>query len=96
MVQAYALLAIMAHLTGLKPGTVCHRSVNCHIYEDQYKVLMKEGELKRFPFPAPRFHISKDLKTLEQLEQITPERFDEWFSVSGYQHHDPIKYPFSV
>jgi len=91
-VQVYFLLAIMAHITGNKPALASHHVVNAHIYEDQYE-LMKEVHLKREPFPYPRFDINPDIKTLEDLETwVTPDDF----KVTGYQHHDPIDYPFSV
>ena len=62
------------------------------IYEDQYQ-LMKDVHLKREPFPCPTFEINPDIKTLEDLETwVTPDDF----KVTGYQHHDPIDYPFSV
>tara|TARA_Y100001001_G_C7907701_1_gene274033 strand:+ start:572 stop:790 length:219 start_codon:yes stop_codon:yes gene_type:complete len=63
-----------------------------HIYEDQYE-LMRDVQLKREPFPAPRFEINPDIKTLEDLETwVTTDDF----KVVGYQHHEPIAYPFSV
>lgn len=92
MVQAYFLLAIMAQITGNKPGMVYHKIVNAHIYEDQLE-LMRDVQLKRAPLPAPTFHINPDIKTLKDLESWVT--LDD-FTVEGYQHHDPIKYPFSV
>ncbi|WP_418138367.1 thymidylate synthase [Marinomonas sp. RS-M-Aa-14] len=35
MVQVYVLLAIVAQITGKKPGKAFHKIVNAHIYEDQ-------------------------------------------------------------
>ncbi|CAG9295800.1 thymidylate synthase [Celerinatantimonas diazotrophica] len=92
MVQAYFLLAIMAQITGNKPGKVYHKIVNAHIYEDQLE-LMRDVQLKREPLPAPTFHINPEIKTLKDLESWVT--LDD-FKVEGYQHHDPIKYPFSV
>ncbi len=92
MVQVYFLLAIMAQITGHKPGKAYHKIVNAHIYEDQLE-LMKNVQLKREPFPAPTLSINPKIKTLEDLE--TWVTVDD-FSISGYQHHGSIKYPFSV
>lgn len=90
--QVFFLLAIMAHITGNKPAVATHHIVNAHIYEDQYD-LMKNVQLKREPFPTPRFEINPDIKTLEDLETwVTTDDF----KVIGYQHHEPIEYPFSV
>ena len=92
MVQVYFLLAIMAQITGKKPGQAYHKIVNAHIYEDQLE-LMKEVQLKRAPFAAPKLIINPEIKSLEDLE--TWVTLDD-FEIEGYQHHDAIKYPFSV
>ncbi|WP_415882752.1 thymidylate synthase [Neptuniibacter sp. QD34_54] len=92
MVQVYFLLAIVAQITGHKPGKAYHKIVNAHIYEDQVE-LMRDVQLKREPLPLPTFKINPDIKTLEDLETwVTVDDFE----VEGYQHHDPIQYPFSV
>ncbi|HLU15372.1 MAG TPA: thymidylate synthase, partial [Burkholderiaceae bacterium] len=67
MVQVYFFLAVMAQITGHKPGLAFHKIVNAHIYEDQLD-LMKNVQLKRNPYPSPQFHINPDIKTLEDLE----------------------------
>ena len=91
-IQVFALLALMAQITGHKAGTAYHKIVNAHIYEDQLE-LMCDVQLKRKPYPAPKLHINPDIKSLEDIE--TWVTLDD-FSVEGYQHHDPIAYPFSV
>ena len=91
-IQVYVLLALVAQITGHKAGMAYHKIVNAHIYEDQLD-LMKNVQLKREPFPAPKLIINPDIKSLEDLE--TWVTMDD-FSVEGYQHHDAIKYPFSV
>ncbi len=92
MVQVYALLAIMAQITGHKPGKAYHKIVNAHIYEDQLE-LMRDVQLKREPLGQARFLINPEIKSLEDLETwVTLEDF----SVEGYESHPAIKYPFSV
>lgn len=91
-VQVYTLLALMAQITGLKPGKAYHKLVNAHIYENQMDLMINE-QLKREPLPLPTLKINPDIKTLEDIE--TWVTVDD-FVVEGYQHHDPIKYPFSV
>jgi thymidylate synthase len=92
MVQVYFFLAIMAQITGKKPGQAYHKIVNAHIYEDQLD-LMRDVQLKREPFPAPKLIINPEIKTLEDLETwVTLDDFD----VEEYQHHEAIRYPFSV
>lgn len=92
MVQVYVLLALISQITGREPGQAYHKIVNAHIYEDQVE-LMKNSQLKRKPFPVPQLKINPDIKSLGDLESwVTLDDFE----VEGYQHHDPIKYPFSV
>ncbi len=69
-----------------------HKIVNAHIYEDQLE-LMRDVQLKREPFTPPKLIINPDIKSLEDLE--TWVTLDD-FEVVDYQHHDPIRYPFSV
>ncbi|QUM86655.1 MULTISPECIES: thymidylate synthase [unclassified Moritella] len=92
MVQVHVLLALVAQITGHKAGQAYHKIVNAHIYEDQLE-LMRDVQLKREPLPLPKLHINPKIKTLEDLE--TWVTLDD-FEVTDYQHHDAIKYPFSV
>jgi len=91
-VQVFVFLALMAQITGHKAGKAYHKIVNAHIYEDQIE-LMRDVQMKREPFPSPQLHINPDIKSLEDLE--TWVTMDD-FSITGYEHHDPIVYPFSV
>ncbi len=91
-IQVFTLLALMAQITGKKPGCAYHKIVNAHLYEDQVE-LMRDVQLKREPYPSPKLEINPDIKSLKDLE--TWVTLDD-FNVIGYQHHDAIKYPFSV
>lgn len=88
----FVLLALVAQITGHKPGKAYHKIVNAHIYEDQLP-LMRDVQLAREPFPAPKFEINPEIKTLEDLETWVTM---DGFKVTGYQHHEAIRYPFSV
>jgi len=91
-IQVFTLLALVAQICGKTPGLAYHKIVNAHIYEDQLE-LMRSVQLKRDPFPPPRLRINPDIKTLHDLESwVTLDDFE----VAGYQHHEPIAYPFSV
>lgn len=91
-IQVFTLLALMAQITGTNPGLAYHKVVNAHIYEDQVE-LMREVQLKRDPFDPPRLKINPDIKSLKDIETwVTMDDFE----VEGYQHHEPIAYPFSV
>lgn len=91
-VQVFFFLAIIAQITGHKPGVAYHKIVNAHIYEDQLE-LMRDVQLKREPFASPKLIINPEIKSLEDLE--TWVTMDD-FKVEGYEHHDAIAYPFSV
>lgn len=68
MVQVYVFLAIMAQITGKKPGLAYHKIVNAHIYEDQLE-LMRDVQLKREPLAAPTFRINLILSLLKTLKR---------------------------
>ena len=91
-IQVFTLLTLMAQITGHKPGLAYHKIVNAHIYEDQLP-LMRDVQLQREPFESPSLIINPDIKSLKDLETwVTMDDFE----VQGYQHYDPIQYPFSV
>jgi thymidylate synthase len=92
MIQVYWLLAVFSQITGNIPGRAYHKIINAHIYESQLD-LMKNVQLMREPFSPPTFEINPDIKTLEDLE--TWVTVDD-FKLIGYEHHEPISYPFSV
>ena len=91
-IQVFTLLALMAQITGHEAGKAYHKIVNAHIYEDQLE-LMRDVQLKREPYPAPKLHINPEIKSLEDIE--TWVTLDD-FRVEGYQYHESIAYPFSV
>ena len=91
-IQVYVLLALVAQISGKKPGKAYHKIVNAHIYEDQLD-LMQNIQLKRTPYPAPKFSINPEIRTLKDIE--TWVSLDD-FQLQGYTHHPPIAYPFSV
>ncbi len=91
-IQCFVLLALMAQITGHKPGVAYHKIINAHIYENQVD-LMRDVQLKREPFPSPRLTINPAIKTLQDIETwVTTDDF----VLEGYQCHEPIKYPFAV
>jgi thymidylate synthase len=90
MVQCYVLLALMARITGHQPGLVYHRSVNCHVYQNQMDLVQEQ--LERTPYTTPTLVIDERIQTLDDLlTWVTPEHF----TVHNYQCYPPIKYPFA-
>lgn len=91
-IQCFVLLALIAQITGHKPGKVYHKIVNAHIYENQLSI-MRDIQLKRAPYSLPQLRINPDIKTLKDIETwVSSNDFD----VIGYQYHDAIKYPFTL
>jgi thymidylate synthase len=90
--QVAWLLCVMAQITGLRAAQAFHQLVNVHLYDDQLEV-MKNEQLWRKPLDPPTLSINPDIKTLKDLE--TWVTVDD-FNLDNYQHHPPIKYPFSV
>ena len=94
MPQTVFLLRIVAQITGLQAGKVFHKLVNCHLYEDQIELM--RGQLTRLPYGEPSFHMTSDIRTLQDLETWADPRDPDQFWVEGYEHHPNIKYPFSA
>ena len=90
-VQVFTFLALMAQITGKKAGKAYHKIINAHIYEDQFELM--KTQVERIPFESPKLFINPAIKSLEDLE--TWVTMDD-FKVEGYEHHEAIKYPFSV
>ncbi|MGM0481754.1 MAG: thymidylate synthase [Pseudomonadota bacterium] len=91
-IQCFVLLALVAQITGHKPGKAYHKIVNAHIYENQLPLMVQE-QLQREPYDVPQLTINPDIKSLQDIETWVSK---DDFKVSGYQSHAPIKYPFAV
>lgn len=90
-VQCFVFLALMAQITGHRPGKVYHKIVNAHIYENQLDLM--KLQLQREPYTIPKLHLNPQIRTLADIETwVTPDDF----VLEGYQSHPAIKYPFSV
>jgi thymidylate synthase len=94
MVQTVFLLRLVAQITGLKAGKVFHKLVNFHIYDDQISLIQEQ--LERKVLQPPTFFMSPEIKTLEDIETWVDPQSSEHFRVEGYEHHDPIKFPFAA
>lgn len=90
-VQLGMFLMLMAQITNNKAGTVYHKVVNAHIYEDQLPFLIEQ--LERVPRELPKLRISSMIKTLEDVSTWVST---DQFTLEGYNPHPAIKFPFSV
>lgn len=87
-IASYALLLhIFAKLTGMAAGEFIWCGKDVHIYKNQIDLAKKQ--LKREPLPLPQLDIVGDWKTIDDVN------YDD-IVLSGYQHHEEIKYPLST
>jgi thymidylate synthase len=91
MIQLGWLLMVMARLTGNNPGSVFHKIVNAHIYEDQIELM--KTQLARTPLPPPTLMQHPIVSTFDDLVKFADLRH---FEVDNYQCRGSIAYPFSV
>ena len=84
------LLMLIAKISGLEYGTFTHTLWDAHIYNNHIDQVNEQ--LGNEPFPLPELKINKDIKTLEDIEQL------EWedFELVWYQSHGVIKAPVAV
>lgn len=91
-IQAWFFLWWMSKITGHKQGDVTILMNNAHIYENQYELV--GIEVQRESYPAPEFEYQDiDWKRIVLDTDNDPT---EYLSLSGYQHHPAIKYPFTT
>ncbi len=93
MIQGYVMLMLIAKLTGHEMGTIYHKIVNAHVYENQIDPLMVQ--LKRSykqSDSTASLHLLTEINTIEDLEKVTVDDFE----LRDYRYQDAIKFPFSV
>jgi len=91
MVQCYMFLAVMAKITGHKPGWVKHDHNNFHIYENHFEQVTTQ--LGRDPYDPPTLKLSD---RITDWDYVVNHMTDEDFELVGYQHHEPISAPMAT
>ncbi|HSA76302.1 MAG TPA: thymidylate synthase [Nitrosarchaeum sp.] len=87
---SYALLVYMiAHLTGLKPGTLSFQLGDAHIYDTHISGVKRM--LKRTPKPFPNLYFRK-ADSLRVIDDFT----EETFLIEGYDSWDTVKFEMAV
>ncbi len=84
------LLILIAKITWYTPWTFTHTLGDTHVYSNHRDVV--EKQLTRDPLPLPTLEIRKEIKTLEDVEEL--ERED--FSLVWYTSHGRLKAPVAV
>jgi thymidylate synthase len=86
MIQYAAVLLMICHVTGLKPGTYVHDCIDAHIYEDQVEKMHMLTE--REPFPFPQLKLSTNAPDLFSIRA-------EHFELDEYSSHPGMSIPFT-
>jgi len=90
-IASYALLTyLIAKITNLKPGTLTFSGGDTHIYLNHIEQCKEQ--ISRKPYPFPQLNIKTDIKTLEDIENLSFEDFE----LIGYKCHPAIKAPMAV
>lgn len=79
------LTYIISNVTNLKPGEVIISLGDTHLYDDHVEAALKQ--LDRTPMEFPNLIINKDLKTIDDIENLN---FSD-FELINYQSHPSIK-----
>jgi thymidylate synthase len=98
LAEGAALMHLVGRLTGYMPRWFTYFIGDAHIYENHMD--MVQEQLKREPFPAPKFVISDRVPSFAATGKYQPEWLElvepSDFSLEGYQHHAPIAAAMAV
>lgn len=92
--QYATLLSLLAHCTGLEPGTIDWSIKDAHIYVNQVEGIKEQ--IKRFDeqghLPAPELWIDPEVRDFYEIDN---SRELKHVKVKKYQHMGPIKFPIA-
>lgn len=92
--QVAFLLKLVAQMIGAKPAVARLHMSNCHIYENQYDLVLEQLKRKPFYDVEPRLVINPEIKEVNDIDTWVTQHD---FKVEGYdKFHDAIKYPFAA
>jgi len=90
-ISSYALLmCLVAKVVGLQPGKLTFSGGDTHLYLNHLE--QAKEQIARTPFPFPQLNIKKDIKSLEDIENL---QFGD-IELVGYQSHAAIKAPMAI
>lgn len=90
-IASYAVLThLIAKICDLEPGELIFSGGDTHIYNNHVKIFTQQ--LVREPHPFPKLQITKDIKSLKDIEEMS---FND-FMLVDYVYYDAIKAPMAV
>ena len=87
--QYAVLVAMLAQVTGHKPGLLTVCISNAHIYENQLDGMKEQLSRRDQALPAPKLWINPEVKDFYEFKV-------EDVKLEGYEHLGTIKMPVSV
>lgn len=81
---------ILAKMLGMTAGEFTFQAANAHVYNNHIEDAIIQ--LGREPFEFPTVNILKDVKSIEDIEQL---KFED-FVLENYKCHSPIKYEMAI
>ncbi len=81
---------VVAKLTNLRAGKLIMNTGNSHLYLNHLE--QAKLQTSRTPYPFPSACIMKDLRSIDDIEELTVADF----RIRGYTSHDPIKADMAV
>ncbi len=90
-ISSYALLTcLIAKITNLEPGSITYAMGDTHIYLNHIEQCKEQ--ISRTPYAFPTLNIKKDIKTLEDIENLSLADLE----LVGYNSHAAIKADMAV
>jgi thymidylate synthase len=90
-ISSYALLmCLVAKVVGLQPGKLTFAGGDTHLYLNH--IDQANEQISRIPYPFPKLNIKKDIKSLEDIENLQFEDIE----LIDYQSHSPIKAQMAI
>jgi thymidylate synthase len=90
-ISSYALLTyLIAKITNLKPGKLTFCGGDTHIYLNHIEQCKEQ--ISRTPYPFPQLSIKKDIKTLQDIENLSLEDLE----LINYKSHATIKADMAI
>ena len=85
--EAALLLRMLAHVTGLRPGTLTWFGGDVHVYRNHFEAVAEQ--VRRQPRPYPTLRIVNERSSIDDFEEGD-------FELDGYDPHPRIEIEIAV